>query len=279
MSINIRLPNITGKTTEEQLKQIQSYLIQTAGELNWALSQVSGEGGTYTPYRSVNTGGSVVDAQAEAEAILKEFSQLKGLIVKSADIVNAYYEEINKRLVGYYVAQSEYGTFVEKTTADIAANSYGITQTYKDIQIVAEDVTNTREALSGDISDTKEELDKKITDTEKGLLDQIDTAVAIVAEVNAYIRTGHLDEDEYGLPVYGLEVGQSNEVNGVEIFNRYARFTANRLSFFDQNGIEVAYISDRKLYITDVHITGSLLHGGFQDIALADGGIVTKWIW
>ena len=133
--------------------------------------------------------------------------------------------------------------------------------------------------LSKDISDAQEELNKKIIDTEKGLLKQIDSAVAIVAEVNAYIRTGHLDEDEYGLPVYGLEVGQSNEVNGVKIFNRYARFTSNRLSFFDQNGIEVAYISDRKLYITDVQITGSLLHGGFLDIALADGGIVTKWIW
>lgn len=36
--IQIRLPNITGKTPEEQLKQIQSYLFQLVGELNWALS-------------------------------------------------------------------------------------------------------------------------------------------------------------------------------------------------------------------------------------------------
>lgn len=38
--IQIRLPNITGKTPEEQLKQIQSYLFQLVGELNWALSVI-----------------------------------------------------------------------------------------------------------------------------------------------------------------------------------------------------------------------------------------------
>ena len=42
MSGNIRLPNITGRTTEEQLQQMKSYLIQAAGELNWALDNIAG---------------------------------------------------------------------------------------------------------------------------------------------------------------------------------------------------------------------------------------------
>lgn len=36
--INIRMPNITGKTETEQLQQIKSFLHQLVNELNWALS-------------------------------------------------------------------------------------------------------------------------------------------------------------------------------------------------------------------------------------------------
>ena len=43
--IHIRLPNITGKTEQEQLTQIKSYLYQLAQDLNWALSTMeSGSG-------------------------------------------------------------------------------------------------------------------------------------------------------------------------------------------------------------------------------------------
>ena len=62
------------------------------------------------------------------------------------------------------------------------------------------------------------------------------------------------------------------------MFNKFARFTADKLSFYDQNGNEVAYISDRKLYITHVEVTGSFLMGGFSDTTEADGSIVTRWI-
>lgn len=36
--MNIRYPNITGKTPEEQLAQMRSYLHQLVDQLNWALS-------------------------------------------------------------------------------------------------------------------------------------------------------------------------------------------------------------------------------------------------
>ncbi|MGM9550232.1 MAG: hypothetical protein ACI3V5_10385 [Faecousia sp.] len=36
--MNIRYPNITGKTPEEQLSQMRSYLHQLVDQLNWALS-------------------------------------------------------------------------------------------------------------------------------------------------------------------------------------------------------------------------------------------------
>lgn len=110
------------------------------------------------------------------------------------------------------------------------------------------------------------------------LSDAISNLSYSIIKVNAHINTGLLYYDSYGIPVYGMEVGQRTEVDGVEIFNKFARFTANRLSFYDQNGNEVAYISDRKLYIAHVEVLGSMLMGGFKDTVQADGSIVTKWI-
>ena len=106
---------------------------------------------------------------------------------------------------------------------------------------------------------------------------------------NAHIKSGLLyyageDGTEYsseipnGAPVYGLEVGQRIVADGVETFNKYARFTANKLSFYDQNDNEVAYISDYKLYITYVEVIGSFKQGGFIDTTLGDKSVVTKWI-
>lgn len=40
--MKIKLPNITGRTAEEQVRQIGSYLRQMVQELNYALSSVGG---------------------------------------------------------------------------------------------------------------------------------------------------------------------------------------------------------------------------------------------
>ena len=40
MSVEIRLPNITGDSTPAQLAQIKSYLYQMVGQLNYALSNM-----------------------------------------------------------------------------------------------------------------------------------------------------------------------------------------------------------------------------------------------
>ena len=96
-------------------------------------------------------------------------------------------------------------------------------------------------------------------------------------EVNAHIKSGLLYYDEAGAPVYGLEIGQRTEIDGVETFNKYARFTSEKLSFYDSNDNEVAYISDKKLYITHVEVTGSFTLGGFVDTVLPDRSVVTRW--
>jgi hypothetical protein len=102
----------------------------------------------------------------------------------------------------------------------------------------------------------------------------IDRLDATIIATEAYIKSGELYE-EGGIPVYGVEVGQENTVNGVKVFRRFARFISNKLSFYDQNDTEVAYISDYKLYITNAEITGTLKLGSF--IVDSSRGFTIKW--
>lgn len=231
----IRFPNINGGSEAAQLQQVKSYLHQLVEQLNFALTDV--ENRAAAPANSKTSGSSKASTEKDAQST---FSSIKALIIKSADIVNAYYDEINKRLEGVYVAESDFGVYAEQTSQDIQANSTSIASLYTNIQTI-------------------------ITDVER------------LVKANAYIKSGLLYEDA-GVPVYGLEIGQSNEIDGVEVFNKFARFTADKLSFYDSNDNEVAYVSDRKLYITIVEVTGEFIMGGFVDIILPDKSVVTKWV-
>lgn len=240
MSMDIRYPNITAQDSSTQLLQVKSYLHQLVDQLNWALKNV--EGGTsgsavYMSNASAAAGGT--DAKSKAT-----FNSIKALIMKSADIVNAYYDQINARLSGVYVAESDFGVYAEQTAQQIEENSTYINQIYENLQQIITDIDGLEHSL---------------------------------IEVEAHIRSGLLYYDEDGSPVYGLEIGQRTEIDGEVVFNKFARFTADKLSFYDSNGIEVAYISDKKLYITHIEVTGSFTQGGFVDTTKADGSIVTKW--
>lgn len=240
MNLLIPSPNITATTAQGQAEQIRRYLYQLTEQLNVALSNITTEQEAATARAEAPK--NAAEAEQEAQAT---FNEIKSLIIKSADIVNAYYEKINARLSGEYVAQSDFGTFTEETEQRLEATSTAIEQFYTDLQQIITDIENVEHTL---------------------------------IEVNAHIKSGLLYYDEAGAPVYGLEIGQRNEIDGVEVFNKYARFTSDKLSFYDSNGYEVAYISDKKLYITHIEVTGSFSQGGFVDITLADKSVVTKWI-
>ena len=93
---------------------------------------------------------------------------------------------------------------------------------------------------------------------------------------SAHIKSGYLYDDENGFPVYGLEIGQKSTANGMEVFNKFARFTSGKLSFYDANDVEVAYISDYRLYINDAQINGTLTLGGYR-VDTSDG-LIFRWI-
>ena len=238
MNVDIRLPNINGATEKEQLQQVKSYLYQFAEQLKWALNTIETGSSAESGNDSIVQSGTTDAVEAE-----KNFNSIKSLIIKSADIVDAYYEKMSKHLEGDYVAKSDFGTYSEKTSAYIEASSKAIEQYYTDIQ---------------NLQTTLEAVNSKLIET------------------SAYIKSGLLGYNDDGTPIYGVEVGQSNEVNGENVFDKFSRFTADRLSFYDRNDVEVAYVGDYKLYITNAEITGNLKLGGYL-IDTTDG-LAFKWI-
>lgn len=207
--MEIRLPEICGGTESEQLAMMQSYLYTLAQQLQFAFDAVS-------------------DAQQQAETRIRAqqpqtpagtFGAIKSLIIKSAEIVDSYSQQIDRKLEGKYVAQSDYGTFVRDTEQRITENSREITQAFRDLRVLTDGVDSVKDAM---------------------------------LEVNASIRTGLLQDAEP--PVYGVEIGQQEQNGEVITFRRFARLTADKLSFYDGNGSEVAYISDYRLHIIEAEI-------------------------
>lgn len=135
--------------------------------------------------------------------------------------MESYTQQIDQTLEGKYVAQSDFGTFSQETSQHITENAEEIRQNFQNIQTLITSLAGVENAL---------------------------------LEVNAYIRTGLIYYQEDETPVYGVEIGQQEYEDGAIRFRKYARLTSDKLSFYDANDEEVAYISDYQLHITDAAV-------------------------
>lgn len=237
MGININLPNITSTTPDGKIQQLQSYLYQMAEQLNWALSTIETEGSNVTSSSAIKFEQSEGVTQQEAE---ETFNSIKALIIKSADIVKAYEETIMSNFKGEYFADSDFGTYVEETSRTVVENSKYGEETYTNVQTI------------------------------QGKVEYIEDETK---EINASIKRGLLGYDDEGNAVYGVAVGETNDKG---VYQKYAWFTADRLSFFDANGTEVAYIGAGCLYILGTsRFIGSVFFGGYK--ADTSDGLAFTW--
>ena len=233
----IRYPNIIGKTDAQKLAQMSSYLHQLADELNYHLDH---SGNLMSGYAS--------SANESAKPIKKNdavsnFNDIKALIIKSADIVDAYYTEISKKLEGQYVAESDFGTFKQETEAQLTASSERI-----------EVVFTNQQSITSDLEQVKQQN----------------------IDIRAYIRYGLLYE-ENGESFYGLELGQTTETDEGTVFSKFVQLTAERLSFFDENGTEVAYASGHR-FVSPSMEAKELYIGGFKFFPRDNGNLSIRWI-
>lgn len=169
------------------------------------------------------------------------FNSIKALIIKSADIVKAYEETFFTDFNGKYFAESDFGTYIEETNRSIEENSKGVTETYTNVQ--------------------------SITNTVNGLAEESRTT-------NSYIKRGLLGYDDNGNAIYGVEVGETT-TDGA--FVKYARFKADRLSFFDENSDEVAYIGAGCLYVVGKTVFLGEIQLGSYKTDTSDG-LAFTWI-
>ena len=204
--IEIRPPQLTGGTPQEQLGQLQRYLTTLAQQLQFAFDAVQGG--------SPETAAAAPQPQVQQRQ--ETLRQLKALILKSAQVTQVLEQQVSKRLEGKYVAVSQFGTYCQETSQTLEANSRELRQTFQNVQ--------------------------QLESTVAGL-------GSAVREVNASIRTGEIADG-----VYGVEIGQQEREDSIIRFRRYARLTAEKLSFYDSNEIEVAYVSNRRLYVTAAEI-------------------------
>ena len=226
-------------TTGEQLARQYAYLFQMAQQLNLAAQQV--EGGTQ----------SDVSAPAVSNEEKQQYQTLKSLIVKTARQVEREMETLSAKLTGEYVAQSDFGTYVERLNSYLEADPAAITQYYSFASALQSNI----DAVSADFADYR-------------------------ADTQGYIRTGIVDYNG-AVPVYGVAVGQgltTREVDGetvVELNNFRATFTATKLSFW-QDTTEIAYVSNNKMYINNITVLQAMTLGKWE--LTTRSGLAFKWI-
>lgn len=237
-------PYPTGSVAEQCARQY-SYLFQMAQQLNMVLEQLDGSQ-TGAASRAVQ-GGAAGTAAPSAQSM----DQLRSLVVRTAEAVTQRMESLSAKLEGEYVASGEFGTYLQSLSAYLEANPEAVTQYYGFVS-----------DLSGDIDGIRETFESYRVDTE------------------GYIRTGIVYYDGM-TPVYGVAVGQNlttSQDGGetvVEQNNFRAVFTATKLSFW-QDSTEVAYISNNKLYITNITVLGALELGKWK--LTGTDGLTVRWI-
>lgn len=254
--MSIRYPNISQDASEKtQIMQIRAFLHQLVEQLNVETGS-SGQlaGGDVVIHTGSGGGSQTQDAVTTAK---NTFNSIKGLIIKSADIVDAYCEVISKKLSGKYVATADFPdgltTFIENTTHSIVADSTCTKQEFTDLQVVT----------------------GALGDWQKNTTAHIRSGLLYYEDADGTELTG----TEEGTAVYGIEVGQTDkDTEGNAVFRKFARFTAAGVLFYNENGQPYVYMTNNQSRMWNVKVLGSLTRGKYVETIKADGSCVERWV-
>lgn len=254
MMQNFLQPPILQGSTTDQLRQLRQWLYRLSTDLNVALTSLSAEnfsGGTLPAGQSngAQKGGTTVETQG--------VSELKSLIIKTANTVRREVDVLETELRSSLVAQSDFGTFAEN-----------INTTVRDSAESIERLTQYQAAL---------------TDSLNGLGDDFEQ---YVIESSGYIKQGIIGYDD-AVPIIGIAIGQDIRVSGTETVDgreyevidtssNVSTWTPRKLTFY-VNGLEAAYVSNGAFYAPTLHVLGRQYHGSGWEIS-HDNGFTIKWI-
>lgn len=247
--------------------QTYNYLYQLAELLGVYLGNVENTSATPAVVESKPAESAV--AEQVGVSTEEQYAALKSLIIKTADQVTvqrtspqinslngAVIDTLNKindlgnKMSEEYVAISDYGTYLEQINMELQANPDAITQYY---------------SFYSDLNANIDKVSAAFENYKVG--------------TEGYIRTGIVYYDG-AVPVYGVAVGQNltaTEVDGevvVDQTNFRATYTAKKLSFW-QDEDEVAYVSNNRLYITNITVLNGMNIGQWE--VTTAGGLKFKW--
>ena len=253
MAVKIESPPVLSGQSETQIKELSSYLFRLAEMLNVALNNLDENNFS----SATDTSSSKAGKSPQSIDVTTSYNELRGLISNTAQIVNVEIEKMKTELEQQYVAMSnDWGTFQENISSTIEATAESVVQSYN--------------------------YDSEL----QALNEQAAGFSAYKISTEGYIRQGFIDRDENNVPIVGIAIGQGLKstavtINGTEYQQidstaSCAFYTATKVSF-RINGQEVAYVSNRKLYIGDVEITGSVVLGSKWQIS-TNSGLTIKWI-
>lgn len=252
----VETPPILGGTGEQQIKQVYAYLFRLSENLNVALNNLTednfSEGSPLSRYSAntgMNGGGSGDKTAAQV------YNELKSLIINTAEVIRHEMDLLEVALKSDYEAiSSQWGTYQETIDTKITATAEGILQELN----------------------FQSQLDTQAAEFERYKI-----------ETSGYIKSGFIDYDENGVPIIGIAIGQNLKsvtvtmadgtvTEKIDSTQNCAFYTSNKLSF-RINGQEVAYLSNSKLYIHNVEITGNAVLGGNWELSTHNGFMI-KWI-
>lgn len=241
MALILSPPGQFQGTAEQQLRQCYTYLFGLHQQLNAAMGSLD---------TAVTT--ATAAAQNARSAPKEELQSLKALVVGNASLVRQEMEKLETQLRERFVAVSDFGTYLRELNASLEADAEALTQYYSFLSSLEAE------------------------------MEAVDSAFqSYLVRTEGYIRTGIVDYDGE-IPIYGVAVGQgltTLEKDGETVITSghfRSTFTSRRLSFW-QGDAEVAYLSDNRLYITNITVLGSLNLGGSWSVGHA-GGFTIKWI-
>lgn len=217
-----------------QLVQIQRYLNAMSDKLNAALMDITIE------QMAPETKQTITKTQ---DTVQQNYTSLKSLIVKTAEIVRHEMDEIRIHLEDNYTALSEqFGEYERNLVNDITATAEGILQEYA--------------------------FDERIT----GLQDDTES---FQRRINQYIFSGLVDEVS---GKYGIAIGENvtaYDAEGNPYLNtekKTATFTMDELAFWNGE-IKMAYFTDNVFHIAQGEITNTLKMGQHTWKIMTDGAM------
>ena len=165
------MPGIPAGDLQQQIRQQYAYLFQLAQALNRALEQLE-------ETRSERKQSAAQAAREQEERSQQTAAGLKSLIVKTAETVTRQMEQMKTELRGEYVAVSDFGTYLEKTSQEIEEDPTKITRYFK---------------FAADIQADVDKVDAEFS--------------AYKTDVQGYIRQGIVGYDGV-TPIIGIAIGQ-----------------------------------------------------------------------